>query len=180
MATAAQRRGAHRDGLRGARRGRRPTTWWSRSGSTTAASLDAALAGVDARARRVRAAPGQRPQRGGAAADDRRPRSARAPDAIALVSVPGEHAFAEAMDAVEAGLSVMVFSYNVPVEQEVASGAAAEQGLLVMGPDCGTAVVGGPGLGFANVVRPGRVAIVAASGTGGQQVPACSTTPAPG
>ena len=39
-----------------------------------------------------------------------------------------------------------------------------------MGPDCGTAVVGGLGLGFANVVSPGPVGIVAASGTGCQQV----------
>ena len=65
----------------------------------------------------------------------------------------------------------MIFSDNVPVEQEVAlKQAAAEQGLLVMGPDCGTAVVGGLGLGFANVVQPGPVGLVAASGTGCQQV----------
>jgi len=93
------------------------------------------------------------------------------PGAIALVSVPGVNAFVEAMDAVEAGHDVMVFSDNVPVEQEVAlKRAAAEQGLLVMGPDCGTAVVGGLGLGFANVVQPGPVGVVAASGTGCQQV----------
>ncbi|GAA3162136.1 acyl-CoA synthetase FdrA [Planomonospora alba] len=90
---------------------------------------------------------------------------------LALVSVPGPHAFAEAMDAVEAGLSVMVFSDNVPVEQEVLlKRRAAERGVLVMGPDCGTAVVGGAGLGFANVLRPGPVGVVAASGTGAQQV----------
>ena len=66
---------------------------------------------------------------------------------------------------------VMIFSDNVPVEQEVAlKRAASERGLLVMGPDCGTAVVGGVGLGFANVVRPGPVGIVAASGTGCQQL----------
>ena len=95
----------------------------------------------------------------------------RTPDAIALVSVPGANAFVEAMDAVESGHDVMVFSDNVPVEQEVAlKRAAAEQGLLVMGPDCGTAVVGGLGLGFANVVQPGPVGLVAASGTGCQQV----------
>jgi FdrA protein len=87
------------------------------------------------------------------------------------VSVPGVNAFVEAMDAVEAGRDVMVFSDNVPVEQEVAlKQAAAERGLLVMGPDCGTAVVGGLGLGFANVVQPGPVGVVAASGTGCQQV----------
>ena len=90
---------------------------------------------------------------------------------LAVVSVPGQHAFPEAMDALEAGLDVLVFSDNVPLEQEVRLKAEAERrGLLVMGPDCGTAVVGGVGLGFANVVRPGPVSLVAASGTGAQQV----------
>ena len=75
------------------------------------------------------------------------------------------------MDALDAGLDVLVFSDNVPVEQEVRLKAeAAKRGLLVMGPDCGTAVVAGVGLGFANVVRPGPVSLVAASGTGAQQV----------
>lgn len=95
----------------------------------------------------------------------------RTPGAIAVVSVPGPSALVEAMDALDAGSDVMVFSDNVPVEQEVAlKRAAAERGLLVMGPDCGTAVVGGLGLGFANVVSPGPVGIVAASGTGCQQL----------
>ncbi|MBE3009857.1 FdrA family protein [Microbispora sp. NEAU-D428] len=90
---------------------------------------------------------------------------------LALVSVPGEHAFAEALDAVEAGLSVMIFSDNMPVEQEILlKDRARVKGVLVMGPDCGTAVVGGAGLGFANVLRPGPVGVVAASGTGAQQV----------
>nr|WP_184943263.1 FdrA family protein [Planomonospora venezuelensis] len=90
---------------------------------------------------------------------------------LVLVSVPGPHAFAEALDAVEAGCSVMIFSDNVPVEQEVLlKRRAGELGVLVMGPDCGTAVVGGTGLGFANVLRPGPVGVVAASGTGAQQV----------
>ena len=93
------------------------------------------------------------------------------PRGLALVSVPGEHAATEAWDALSAGLDVMLFSDNVPVEQEVAlKDAAAARGLLVMGPDCGTAVVGGVGLGFANVTRPGDVGIVAASGTGCQQL----------
>ncbi|MEV7006326.1 FdrA family protein [Streptosporangium sp. NPDC051022] len=91
--------------------------------------------------------------------------------ALALVSVPGPYAFAEAMDAIEAGLSVMIFSDNVPVEQEVLlKRRAGELGVLVMGPDCGTAVIGGAGLGFSNVLRPGPVGVVAASGTGAQQV----------
>lgn len=96
----------------------------------------------------------------------------RADDAtLALISVPGPHAFTEAMDALDAGLNVMVFSDNMPVEQEIAlKDEAARRDRLVMGPDCGTAVVGGVGLGFANAVRPGPVGIVAASGTGSQQV----------
>ncbi len=90
---------------------------------------------------------------------------------VALISTPGQYAFADALDAVDAGLLTMVFSDNVPVEQEVAlKDRAAEAGVLVMGPDCGTAVVGGVGLGFANVVRPGPVGIVAASGTGAQHL----------
>lgn len=90
---------------------------------------------------------------------------------LALISVPGAHACAESLDALGAGLNVMVFSDNVPVAHEIAlKEEAARRGLLVMGPDCGTAVIGGVGLGFANVVRPGPVGIVAASGTGAQQV----------
>ncbi len=92
-------------------------------------------------------------------------------NAIALVSVPGASATVEAMDAVEAGHDVMIFSDNVPVAEEVALKTyAATQGALVMGPDCGTAVIDGIGLGFANTVRPGRIGIVAASGTGCQQL----------
>jgi succinyl-CoA synthetase alpha subunit len=61
-----------------------------------------------------------------------------------LVSVPGRFAFAEAMDALDAGCDVMIFSDNMPVEQEITlKDIAAERGLLVMGPDCGTAIVGG-------------------------------------
>jgi FdrA protein len=93
------------------------------------------------------------------------------PPTLALVSVPGEHAFTEAMDALRAGLHVMVFSDNVAVDQELAlKQEGARRGLLVMGPDCGTAIVAGVGLGFANVVRPGPVGIVGASGTGTQQL----------
>jgi len=97
--------------------------------------------------------------------------AARADATVALISTPGENAFADALDAVEAGLHTMVFSDNVPVEQEVLlKERASEAGVLVMGPDCGTAVIGGVGLGFANVVRPGPVGIVAASGTGAQHL----------
>jgi FdrA protein len=90
---------------------------------------------------------------------------------IALVSVPGQHAFIEALDALNSGCDVMIFSDNVPVEQEVKlKEIAAERDLLVMGPDCGTAIVGGVGLGFANSVRRGPIGVVAASGTGAQQL----------
>ncbi|MFC4784076.1 FdrA family protein [Nocardioides sp. MAHUQ-72] len=95
----------------------------------------------------------------------------RSPDAVTLVSVPGANAFVEAMDALDADRDVMIFSDNVPLDQELAlKRTATERGLLVMGPDCGTAVVGGLGLGFANTVAPGPVGIVAASGTGCQQL----------
>ena len=131
--------------------------------------LAGALAGVDralTEARRPAAGPTEQ-------AMPRTTASAllRTPGALVLVSVPGASAFVEAMDAIEAGSDVLVFSDNVPLWQEVAlKRAAAERGLLVMGPDCGTAVVGGLGLGFANVVGPGPVGVVAASGTGCQQV----------
>ena len=90
---------------------------------------------------------------------------------LALISVPGAHAFVEAMDALRAGLHVMLFSDNVAVEHEVLlKHEAAARDLLVMGPDCGTAIVNGVGLGFANAVDPGPIAICGASGTGIQQL----------
>lgn len=94
-----------------------------------------------------------------------------APISLALVSVPGQHAAVEAFDAIDQGVSVMIFSDNVPVEDEIRlKDAAGRRDVLVMGPDCGTAVVGGVALGFANAVRGGSVGLVAASGTGAQQV----------
>jgi len=90
---------------------------------------------------------------------------------LVMVSVPGRSALVESMDALQAGADVMLFSDNVPVSEEIRlKEEAHRRGLLVMGPDCGTAIVGGVGLCFANVMRPGRVGIVAASGTGAQQV----------
>lgn len=96
---------------------------------------------------------------------------AQRPDArIAAISVPGQYAADEAMRALERGLHVFLFSSNVPVEQEVAlKTRAGERGLLMMGPDCGTAIIGGVGLGFANAVRRGPVGVVAAAGTGLQE-----------
>ena len=90
---------------------------------------------------------------------------------LALISVPGQHAFTEAMDALDAGCDVLVFSDNVSVADEIRlKDAAADRGLLVMGPDCGTAVVGGLGLGFSHTLDRGPVGLVAASGTGAQQL----------
>jgi FdrA protein len=132
-------------------------------------SLEAALAGVDRAlgdaTRRTTDRAEVAPHRTTAAA------LREAPAELVLVSVPGASATVEAMDALDAGRDVMVFSDNVPLEEEIAlKRAAAERGLLVMGPDCGTAVVDGLGLGFATVVTPGPVGIVAASGTGCQQL----------
>ena len=90
---------------------------------------------------------------------------------IALISVPGKYAAAEAHKALDAGLNVMIFSDNVSIEDELAlKQKAAQQSLLVMGPDCGTAIIGGVPLAFANVVNRGHIGIVAASGTGLQEV----------
>ncbi len=90
---------------------------------------------------------------------------------LALISVPGEFAAVEARRAMRRGLHVMIFSDNVPLTEEIAlKQEARERGLLLMGPDCGTANIGGTPLAFANVVPPGDIGIVAASGTGLQEV----------
>ncbi|UCC88021.1 MAG: acyl-CoA synthetase FdrA, partial [Anaerolineales bacterium] len=88
-----------------------------------------------------------------------------------LVSVAGRYAAGVSREALRLGKHVFLFSDNVSVEDEVSlKQTAAEKGLLVMGPDCGTAIVNGVGLGFANRVRQGPIGMVAASGTGLQQV----------
>ncbi|MBE7555349.1 MAG: acyl-CoA synthetase FdrA [Anaerolineales bacterium] len=88
-----------------------------------------------------------------------------------LVSVPGRYAAGVAREALSLDKNVFLFSDNVSVEDEVSlKQVAAEKGLLVMGPDCGTAIVNGVGLGFANKVRRGPIGLVAAAGTGLQQV----------
>jgi FdrA protein len=94
------------------------------------------------------------------------------PDAnLALISIAGRYAGDEAMRALEAGLHVMLFSDNVPLETEIAlKKFAAKRGLLVMGPDCGTAIINGVPLAFANAVNRGNIGIVAAAGTGLQEV----------
>jgi len=90
---------------------------------------------------------------------------------LALISCPGEYAGAEAYKALRLGLDVMIFSDNVPLEDEITlKRLARDTGRLLMGPDCGTAIVDGVPLGFANVVARGDIGVVAASGTGMQQV----------
>jgi succinyl-CoA synthetase alpha subunit len=93
---------------------------------------------------------------------------------LILISLPGEHAAREARRALSLGRHVMLFSDNVPVEDEVSLKAeAARRGLLMMGPDCGTAIVNGLPLGFANAVRRGSIGVVGAAGTGIQEVTSC-------
>ena len=90
---------------------------------------------------------------------------------LAVISVAGDYAWYEAKAALQAGLHVMLFSNNVPIEREVElKKMAKEKGLLVMGPDCGTAIINGVPLCFANEVRRGGIGIVGASGTGTQEV----------
>ncbi len=123
-------------------------------------------------ARRLLDAPRQQVSAGGY-----RPRSIAAavqdlPGAnLALVSVPGDFAAAEARRALRHGLHVMLFSDNVPLDEELAlKREARERGLLMMGPDCGTAIINGVPLAFANATPRGDVGIVGASGTGVQEV----------
>jgi FdrA protein len=90
---------------------------------------------------------------------------------VAVVSVPGQYAALAAHSALTAGLHVLLFSDNVPVSDEVAlKRRASGLGRLVMGPGAGTAMLGGVGLGFANAVGTGPVGVVAAAGTGAQEV----------
>lgn len=90
---------------------------------------------------------------------------------LVLISVPGAYATAEAMKAIRRGLNVMMFSDNVPVADEVElKRAARAAGVLMMGPDCGTAILSGAPLGFANAVGRGEIGIIGASGTGIQEV----------
>jgi FdrA protein len=90
---------------------------------------------------------------------------------LALISVPGDYAGVEARRALDAGLHVMLFSDNVAVETEIElKRLARERDLFLLGPDCGSAILAGVPLGFANAVPRGRLGVVAASGTGLQEV----------
>jgi FdrA protein len=90
---------------------------------------------------------------------------------LVSISVPGEFAAAEASRALERGLNVFLFSSNVALDDEIAlKREASRKGLIVMGPDCGTSIISGVGLGFANRVRRGPIGVVGASGTGIQAI----------
>lgn len=90
---------------------------------------------------------------------------------IALISLAGRYAGKEAMKALQSGLHVMMFSDNVSLETEIElKQYAVEHDLLVMGPDCGTAIINGVPLAFSNAVKKGNIGIIAASGTGLQEV----------
>ncbi len=116
-------------------------------------------------------------RRGSGLETEYRPRSLEAalkqlPEAgWVVVSVPGQHAAAVARRALEMDRCVFLFSDNVPLGEEASlKEEASRRGLLLMGPDCGTAIVNGVGLGFANRVRRGPVGLVGSSGTGLQLV----------
>src|SRR5215216_5954851 len=116
-------------------------------------------------------------QRRASASQDFRPRSLsgavkQLPEANwVLISVPGQYAAGVAREALELNQHVFLYSDNVSLEDEVAlKQTAREKGLLVMGPDCGTAIINGVGLGFANRVGRGPIGLVGASGTGTQAV----------
>ncbi|HRJ41567.1 MAG TPA: hypothetical protein PL105_06795, partial [Caldilineaceae bacterium] len=137
-----------------------------RAGSRAAAQT--ALAQVDELLARRRST---------ASADDYRPKSLESASKMLpeaewlLVSVPGRYAAGVARQGLALGKNVFLYSDNVALEDEISlKERATAQGLLVMGPDCGTAIVDGVGLGFANRVRRGTIGVVAASGTGLQAV----------
>ncbi len=137
------------------------------SPGAAAAARDKAVALLDAPRRR-----GDSP---GAAAW--RPRTLRAAVAsapesnLALISVPGDFAAAEARKALRQGLHVMIFSDNVTIADEVAlKSEARAAGRLLMGPDCGTAIINGVPLAFANKVPRGNIGLIGASGTGLQEI----------
>jgi len=90
---------------------------------------------------------------------------------LAVISVPGTYATVQSMTALSQGMNVLLFSDNVSLEDEVMlKDYAASRDLLVMGPDCGTAIIGGVPLCFANAVKPGAIGVIGASGTGTQEL----------
>jgi FdrA protein len=129
-------------------------------------ALAAAEEALSARADATPAAGGGEPRRARTLAEARTDGAG-----LAIISTPGHYAAAEALKALRLGMNAFVFSDNVAIEQEVElKREAHERGLIVMGPDCGTAIVGGVPLGFANEVSAGDIGLIGASGTGLQQV----------
>ncbi len=89
---------------------------------------------------------------------------------LAVLTIPGEYVYREARTALEAGLNVFIFSSNMPIAQELElKQMASGKNLLVMGPDCGTSILHGVGIGFANAVRRGGIGAIGPSGTGLQE-----------
>jgi len=129
-----------------------------------------ALEGALRRVEEVLASPASRPGAGSTRSVDSAVKAM--PEAnLAVISVPGRFAAREARKALEHGLHVFLFSDNVPLEEEVELKRMAEKrGLLVMGPECGTSIINHVGIGFANGIRSGSIGIIAASGTGLQEV----------
>lgn len=116
-------------------------------------------------------------QRGGGFGEEYRPKTidsalkAMSGLNLAIISVPGRYAKAEAMKVLQHGMHVMLFSDNVTLEEEAElKEYSVAHGLMVMGPDCGTAVLNNIPLGFANKVRKGNIGMVGAAGTGMQEV----------
>ncbi len=90
---------------------------------------------------------------------------------LALISIPGQYAASEARKALDRGLHVFLFSDNVALEDELElKETGKKNGLIVMGPDCGTGIISGVPLAFANVVNKDTIGVVGASGTGIQEV----------
>lgn len=88
-----------------------------------------------------------------------------------IISIPGRYAKREAMKALKNNMHVLLFSDNVTKEEELElKQYARDNGLLLMGPDCGTAMLNNVPLGFANKVRKGNIGMVGAAGTGMQEV----------
>jgi succinyl-CoA synthetase alpha subunit len=127
--------------------------------------LAAVLGNVEGWLRTSPDPPGAIPLRTLEEALSRQPRSN-----LAVISVPGEYAAREARRALERGLNVFLFSDHVPMQDERSlKDFARGKGLIVMGPDCGTAIIGGKGIAFANAVRRGPIGVIGASGTGIQE-----------
>ena len=132
-----------------------------------AASLDAAFAETERLL-----SPGEKPAGEKALPTSLEEALEQVPDAnLAVISVPGQYAKREAMQALARGLNVFLFSSNVSREEEVElKKVAKEKRLLLMGPDCGTSIINRKVLGFGNTIREGTIGLVSASGTGLQEV----------